>query len=149
MTHEHLVRIGAKWLRKKTEGNIIVPNCNLVVTEMKVANKSGEIADIIGWCSFASIMIEVKVSRADFLQDSKKIFRKENCLGVGDFRYFLCPEGVIKEEDLNKGWGLLYCTDNKVRIVRKADKQEPNLLSERTLLTSIIRRNKLEKPIKV
>lgn len=56
-----------------------------------------------------SVVVEVKVSRADFLRDRKKRHLQpgnEHLLS-GNFRYYLAPEGVIGEEDLPEDYGLL------------------------------------------
>ena len=50
--------------------------------------------------------MEVKVSRSDFLADRKKPHRQQG--GVGSFRYYMCPEGLIDIKDLPHGWGLLW-----------------------------------------
>lgn len=68
-----------------------------------------EIADVIGFGSSGhSVLIEVKVSRGDFLSDKKKPFRQHPQLGVGRNRYYCCPTGLIKKEELPEGWGLIY-----------------------------------------
>lgn len=138
MTHDELVAISAKWLKSHPE-NLIVPNCSLIVEEMYSANLTGEIPDVIGWCSWASVVIEDKVSRADFLKDKRKGFRQIG--GMGEFNYYCCPADTITVKDLPDNWGLLYCDENhRISIIKKATKQETNLLSERSLLLSIIRR---------
>lgn len=53
-------------------------------------------------------VVESKVSRADFLADAKKSFRKNPEEGVGNYRYYACPEGLIKPEELPPKWGLIY-----------------------------------------
>lgn len=52
------------------------------------------------------MLVEVKVSRSDFLRDKHKPHRHTG--GLGDFRYYMCPEGMIKIEDLPDRWGLLW-----------------------------------------
>ncbi|WP_152495198.1 adenylosuccinate synthase [Dickeya sp. NCPPB 3274] len=47
------------------------------------------------------------MSRSDFLADRKKPHRQEGC-GVGTYRYFMCPEGLITIDDLPDRWGLLW-----------------------------------------
>jgi hypothetical protein len=141
MTHTELTSKASKWLNKHDE-NIIVPNCPTITTELKTATTFGEIPDIIGWCSHASVLIEVKVSRSDFLKDRKKKFRKFPELGVGELRYYCCEPGIINIDDLPKKWGLLIYFDNKILIVKKAEIQEANINSERTILLSILRREK-------
>ncbi|EEO7295542.1 hypothetical protein G6599_004807, partial [Salmonella enterica] len=49
---------------------------------------------------------EVKVSRSDFLRDKHKPHRQRG--GLGDYRYYMCPEGIINISDLPDRWGLLW-----------------------------------------
>lgn len=142
MTHSEITLLASKWLSKHSE-NVTVPNCNLVAYETKTATESGEIPDVIGWCSWASILIEVKISRGDFLKDKKKSFRLDSKLGVGNFRYYICPSGLIDPRELPEDWGLLYIDDKgKIKIEKKSNNQFANTESERTMLLSIIRRSK-------
>ena len=61
---------------------------------------------------------EVGAEGADFLADAKKPHRKQPELGVGRWRYFLCPEGLIQPEEVPERWGLLWATKrNGVRPV--------------------------------
>jgi hypothetical protein len=78
---------------------------------------NGERPDAIGFRSDTSCLIEVKTSRADFCSDKNKRFRADPSLGVGDWRFYLCPPGVINVEDLPEGWGLLYYIDGKIKKV--------------------------------
>lgn len=66
-----------------------------------------ERCDAILFTSGASFMIETKISRSDFLADSKKAHRSDGC-GVGNYRYYACPTGLIKPEELPEKWGLIY-----------------------------------------
>lgn len=100
MTHEQLVRRAALWLRK-TE------RCRLVLTDRGHAD---ERADAIGWPRFGepSILVEVKVSRADFLRDSQKKNRVAGFEhGLGNYRWYLAPRGLIDPVELPQWWGLL------------------------------------------
>jgi hypothetical protein len=60
-----------------------------------------------------SIVLEAKVSRADFLADAKKPHRQPG-KGLGRWRYYLCPEGLISPDELPLGWGLLYASERGV-----------------------------------
>lgn len=140
MNHSEIINVASKWLKKHKE-NIIIPNCSIVAKDLTTATSSGEIADVLGWCSWASVLIEVKTSRSDFLRDKKKPFRTFLELGMGDFKYYLCPDNLIKEMDLPDKWGLLYINEKKqIRIVKKAEKHLSNTICERTVLLSLIRR---------
>ena len=52
-------------------------------------------------------MIETKITRYDFLADKNKKFRKDPSLGIGKYRYYACPKGLIKIEELPEKWGLI------------------------------------------
>lgn len=98
MNHADLVKIAAKWLKSI--------GCSVVLSELVTC--AGEIPDAIGWKSGCSILIECKVSRADFIKGQKKIFRQRPEMGMGMTRLYLCPENVIQPEDLPEKWGLLW-----------------------------------------
>lgn len=142
ISHNELAIKGAKWLSKH-DSNIIVPNCSEVALELSTPTNTGEIPDVIGWCYWTSVLLEIKVSRADFLKDFKKPFRKNQNLGVGELRYYLVPEGLINQKELPTNWGLLYLTKgNKIEIVKKAKPIDANLQAERSILLSLMRRKK-------
>lgn len=140
MTHKYLTDVATKWLKRHKQ-NTIVPNCSTVATELVTNTTTGEIPDVIGWCSWTSVLIEAKTSRTDYFRDFKKSFRKYPNMGMGEFRYYICKYDLIKTTDLPQNWGLLYCSEKgEIKIVKKAKEQESNLRCERTMLLSLIRR---------
>ena len=144
MTHKELTIIASKWLRRHSQ-NIYVPNCSTIITEIVSAAPNGEVPDVIGWNSWTSVLIEVKISRSDFLRDAKKPFMRFNDMWMGEFKYYLCPENLLNFEDVPDDWGLLYCDKKgQIRIEKVAVKGEANIRSERTLLLSLIRRSKIK-----
>ena len=80
------------------------------------------------------------MSRSDFFKDQKKPFRTDGN-GMGQKRFFLCTENLIKENELPHGWGLLYVDDKmKVKEVKDSDTFEltlPALKAERQALVNI------------
>jgi hypothetical protein len=59
---------------------------------------------------------EIKVSRADFLRDHKWELYTEFCSSLT----MVCPEGLIKPEEIRKPFGLMYVTEEgKNRYVKK------------------------------
>lgn len=54
-----------------------------------------------------TVVVEVKCSRADFLADAKKPHRADG-EGMGLYRYFMCPEGLIRPHEVPGRWGLLW-----------------------------------------
>lgn len=100
MNHSELVGYSYKWVIKKTR-------CSFAFTEIKCINS--EIADVIGFAAADySVLVECKISRKDFLQDSKKSFRIQSHLGVGKYRFYACPDGLIKPYEIPFNWGLVY-----------------------------------------
>ena len=105
-THNHLVQKAERWLRSQ--------GCGVVFSELVAATHNGESPDAIGWREgYVSMLVECKASRSDFLRDRGKIFRI-NGNGMGDWRFYLCPPGVIEVEDLPEGWGLLHLHGNSI-----------------------------------
>lgn len=133
--HRDLCLLAGKWLRRtKTNG----PYCTYAAVELVTINE--ETPDVFGWNYWATVLIEVKVSRSDFLADAKKPFRKHPEQGVGAMRYYCCPEGLITEADLPENWGLLWEKNGAITIVKKAERQQQNAQAEITLLASVMRR---------
>ncbi|MEO5924359.1 MAG: hypothetical protein ABIR70_11080 [Bryobacteraceae bacterium] len=105
------------------------------------ASVKKEYPDVIGWSNESSTLIECKSSRADFLRDAQKPIRKNPKSGMGHRRYYLCPTGIIKVEDLPPRWGLLWAEKSHISVQREA-KGYParNLSSEVRFLASMLRR---------
>ena len=94
-----------------------------------------------------SILIECKASRADFVADKKKWFRKRPEDGMGYKRYFMAPVGMLKPIEIPKRWGLLEVYEKtphmnrRVRIAVEAEAfHERNQEAEIKYLVSAIRR---------
>jgi hypothetical protein len=108
MTHERLVARAVSWLRHY--------GCGVVLSEQSCA--SGETPDAIGWkrgCH--SVVVECKVSRADFLSDREKAFRRKPEIGMGCERFYLAPAGLLKPDEMPQGWGLLELRDREVVLI--------------------------------
>ena len=108
-THADLVKIAEKWLYK-TMG------CGVVFTEL--VTMCPEIPDAFGLRSDYTILVECKTSRSDFFADRKKIFRQIPENGIGDYRFYLCSEGLISPNELPSKWGLLYWDGKRVKKVK-------------------------------
>lgn len=109
MTHHELVGHAVRWLRRN--------NCRVILHDPFRAAYVQEQPDAIGWRDGLSILVEVKVSRADFLRDRHKPFRADPAKGMGDWRFYLAPAGLIRPEELPTGWGLLECDGKRVHLV--------------------------------
>ena len=104
--HEHLCQKGVSWLKRNGFG----------VAAMNVwALGSRERVDCIGYRQQCSAMIEVKDSRSDFLADRKNPERLAG--GVGTYRFYLAPTGLIAVNDLPAGWGLLQLSGRAIQMV--------------------------------
>ncbi|WP_247391753.1 hypothetical protein [Ralstonia pseudosolanacearum] len=147
--HQQLVTLGERWMKRQGFG---------VVAAELVTNGTIEQADVIGFRSTCSAVVEAKAYRADFLADRKKPHRSAGGLGV--YRFYLCPPGVIELEDLPSGWGLLYADGQRITDVRRPTgnlwpaygvsvgdwgdfQHQPDERGERGVLYSIARRRSL------
>lgn len=135
--HRSLCLLAGKWLKNTRLYDI--PTCPYVAVELVTAN-SGELADVFGWNYWTSVLIEVKVSRSDFLADAKKPFRINPEDGMGEHRFYCCPKGLIAPEELPEKWGLLYEDNGKITVEKVAERQTANHRSEKTILMSVMRR---------
>jgi len=142
ITHADLIEAGINWFKNDLKSKVILSESR---------GFGGEIPDVMAWKSGYSFLIECKTSRADFLADKKKTFRKTE--GMGHYRLFLCPTGLIKPEELSKGWGLLYFDGKKIErvvcwkgnifsIVKCMNQFEPDFQNEVQLLSLHIGRDK-------
>lgn len=113
MTHAQFVERAVRWLRSY--------RCGVVLSEQ--ACVSGEMPDAIGWKQAChSVLVECKITRADFLADRAKPFRQKPEKGVGSERFYLIPSGLVKAEELPEGWGLLEWRRGRVEVVRPSAK---------------------------
>lgn len=134
MTHHKLVERAVAWLRGY--------GCGVVLSEQSCA--SGETPDAIGWkrgCH--SVVVECKISRADFLADKEKPFRLKSGKGMGCERFYLAPAGLIGEDELPVGWGLVELRGREVEVVRSSAKDLRSSLGfryEMNLLLASLRR---------
>lgn len=137
--HELLVKRAVEWLRRYYK-------CGVILSEQYCA--TGEVPDVIGWrdrCK--SVLVECKVSRADFLADAEKPFRRNPEEGMGSQRFYMAPAGVIRPQELPAHWGLLELEGREVQLVVKPgrrDLRSPEaLMKEMNLLLASLRRVEL------
>ena len=108
MTHAQLVEKAVRWLRHY--------RCGVVLSEQ--ACVSGEMPDAIGWKRAChSVLVECKVTRADFLADRAKPFRLKSEGGVGSERFYLTPANLVRRDELPSGWGLLEIRGRGIEMV--------------------------------
>lgn len=108
LTHRQLCDLAVNWLQRPASRS--GPGCQVAFSESRGA-WSGETPDAIGFRAAVyrecSVLVEVKVSRADFLADRKKPHRIDPGLGMGVYRYFMAPAGMINVDELPSRWGLI------------------------------------------
>lgn len=106
MTHNDLCLVAVRWLQRAYSAG--GPACHVAVSECR-SGWSGEIPDAIGFRAAGfddgSVVVECKTTRSDFLADRKKGHRISG--GMGNWRYFMAPTGLIRADELPAGWGLL------------------------------------------
>lgn len=110
LSHKELCKIAVAWLKRPASrcGH----GCKVAIDECRTG-WDGEIPDALGYRfggaqddpADGTVMVECKASRADFLADKNKPHRKT--VGVGNWRYFLAPEGIIAIDELPPKWGLI------------------------------------------
>ncbi|HKR32721.1 MAG TPA: MmcB family DNA repair protein [Terriglobales bacterium] len=135
MTHSRLVDAAVSWLRSKY-------HCGIVLSEQNCA--SGETPDAIGWKGKDhSVIVECKISRADFLADASKLWRANPEWALGCERFYLVPAQMISCDELPSGWGLLEIRGREIQIARKSKKNlrsAQGLANEMNLLLASLRR---------
>lgn len=119
MTHDELVLVACRWLARKHR-------CTHVFAEPNAMYLS-ELPDAIGYRYGASMqgtrVIECKTSLEDFRRDSSKTWRKHSP-GMGRWRWYLVPEGLIEPGDVPEDHGLLYVSGRKVTEAKPAPPRE-------------------------
>lgn len=80
----------------------------------------------------------------DFLQDKAKKFRTENeeyrHYALGNKRYYLAPENIIKAAELPISWGLLEWNGSMINVIKEAEEVVCENMGEVAMLCSIMRR---------
>ncbi len=107
MTHARLVEMAERWLRRA--------RCGIVLSEQGCA--SGEMPDAIGWKGKNhSIVVECKISRADFLADAAKSWRKNPEIALGCERYYAAPKAMLRADEIEMNLLLASLRRVEVRI---------------------------------
>lgn len=104
--HATLCLLAARWLKRPQSAG--GHGCHVAVSEAR-PGWAGECPDAIGFRAgheAGSVVVECKVSRADFLADRSKPHRQPGA-GMGTWRYYMAPEGLIAVDELPPRWGLL------------------------------------------
>lgn len=154
--HYQLCLEGAKWLHRRKHDFNKCPKKECYKPEfcrvchqykyvaVEINTYGAEQTDVWGWWDgyLSSAVIEVKTSHADFLNDMKKKCRQDSFkdLQCGNYRWYLCPEGVIKADELPENWGLLYWDGKRVKHVVAPKFVECTHKGDMLIINSILRR---------
>ena len=107
MTHDELVAKAVRWLRRQ--------GCRVILHD-PFRTPLAEQPDAIGWREGVSILVEAKTSLADFRADSAKRFRCDPELGMGDWRFFIAPPGLLTPDMLPDHWGMIEANGKSTRV---------------------------------
>lgn len=115
MNHADMVALAVTWLKRPpSRGG---PGCQVALSEIRNGFKRSEIPDAIGFragtTDEGSILVEVKTSRADFFADRQKKFRELPERGIGLYRYYMAPAGMVAVDELPEKWGLIEIKGSK------------------------------------
>ena len=98
MSHDEIALFAADRMRKK---GYLMTWANMRSTHV------GEQPDVMAMKHLNDVVIiEVKVSRADYLADKKKPWRNGQVKGMGTERIYLTPPGLLKADEIPYGWQL-------------------------------------------
>lgn len=136
MTHTDLIVLCSQWALKHKYAVAAITECKVKCTD--------EVPDVIAYkANGQATLFEIKVSHSDFKADAGKPFRKKPDNGLGLYRYYVCPSGVIKPEELPEGWGLIWFreSDKKSFLLASSKKfLKRDHLAESAMLVSALRR---------
>lgn len=138
MKHDDLLKPAVGLLKRSGK----MWKCSNVFCELATA--AGETPDAFGIGSGKTSLVEVKVSRADFLAGKKKFFRMYPEWGLGNYRFYLCPEGLIKPDEIPENWGLSYWNGRYAEVIVKPEWQKSNQNREIAFVNSVLRRIKAD-----
>lgn len=147
--HYELCCLGAKFLKsRKNAEPWEIPNKYVAV---ELVTLTAENPDVWATNGYHTTLVEVKTNHSDFLADQKKWSRSKAAelsdKQLGNYRYYLCPEGVIDESEIPDKWGLLVYDGKKIIKVRNATYQKSSTDAELLVLTSIMRREGIKPQI--
>ena len=146
-THYNLCLLGAKWLRIRKNCERFEGRWKYVAVEVCV--QACENPDIWAFNGWSTIVVEVKTSRSDFLNDRKKVWYQpghEHTL-AGNYRYYLAPKGMLNSDDLPEGVGLLEWDGKEIVRTIRATRHEISNHADGIIMASILRREKFPEGI--
>lgn len=119
--HKALKRLALHWLKERV--------VDLVANEVKFKNTKS-IADAVGINLKRKEIriIEVKATKEDFKRDHKLFDEQNTYYNHAHYSYLMCPEGIIKKEEVPEGYGLLWVDDyDGIKLVKRPNKNNNKL----------------------
>lgn len=119
------------------------------VLAFEVANGTGSqaqrYADAVAMNCFPSkgceiLGFEIKVSRSDWLRELKKSGKSVPVARFCDRWYVVAPDGIVKREELPRGWGLIVGKDDALRVAVQPPVNEEAKDVTRSFMASMLRR---------
>jgi len=140
--HDFLCKEAVRWLLGKGSR---YGKCKVAAYEVNTLAIS-ETPDAIGFSYNGDrLLVECKVSRSDFLRDKKKSFRKDPGHGIGCFRYYLVPEGLVAYDEIPDRWGLIYRTSKGLKMIKRSSPfPEVNRRAEIACMVKMLRSKEYE-----
>lgn len=135
MDHTGLISKCAKWAMAHRYSAVAIAECQVKCTN--------EVPDLIGFkANGQATLFEIKMSRSDFKADGSKSFRKKESKGVGLYRYYVTPCGLVQPEELPEGWGLLWFSEDGRCYLKASSKRflKRDQCAEAAYLVSALRR---------
>lgn len=129
--HKHLKKIALHFLKSKVT--------DLIATEVEF-NNAWSVADAVGLNLKRREVrvIEVKATKGDFTRDTKLFGDKTSYFYHAHYSYIMCPENIIKPEEVPYGYGLIWVDENDVcNIVKNPIKNTARL---KTLFDTTLKR---------
>ena len=146
-THRQLEEVGAKWLSKSGYWW----SCKRIAIEP--TSPGSEHPDVIGFAYGVTHVIECKTTRDDFLRDFRKKWRQEGEKPMGSYRWWLCEEGLITQDDITEDVdGLLWITTGgAIQVIKYATRrseEERNISGELCVLYTLLGKEAI-KPVTI
>ena len=145
--HYQLCCEGAKWLRRRQNVEKYEGKWKYVAVEVCVVGcENPDIWASNGW---STIVVEVKTSRADFLNDKKKFWQQPGHeYGLaGNYRYYLTPKGLLSQEDLPAQTGLLEWDGKEITRTVRAERHTVSNHADMIIMASLLRREEFKEGI--
>lgn len=117
-------------------------------TEVQSGVGGRRYADVIAMSLFPSRGLsihghEIKVSRSDWLRELKNAAKAEDLVRHCDYWWVVAPQGIVADDELPEGWGLMEVTKNgrglKAKV--KAPKLERDGPVDRAFVAALLRRS--------